>query len=459
MHIGNLRTALDEDLIAKNGGGRFILRIEDTDQNRLVDGAVEIIHNTLRIAGLAHDEGPDIGGDYGPYIQSERKDIYMEYALRLIESGHAYRCFCDRERLEKAGEFESYNRHCLKLSPEDVSAALESGTEFVVRQLIPEGETSFTDAVYGRITVNNAELDDQVLMKSDGMPTYNFANVVDDHLMEITHVVRGSEYLSSMPKYTLLYGAFGWEQPEYVHLPLILNANGEKLSKRKGDSSFEDLIAMGYLPEAVLNYIALLGWSPGDNEEFFTLDELVSRFDIKGLSKSPSVFDMQKLMWMNGECFKRMPPEEFFALAREFITVKRGDIDPRRLAEMVRTRISLPSEIAGLLDFIDELPDYSSELYVHKKMKTTVESSLEHLQKALDILVETEPWTEEVIHARLVALAEELGIKNGQVLWPVRTALSGKPASPCGATELAELLGKEESLRRIKAGLELLARG
>ena len=460
MHIGNLRTALYEYLIAKNKGGRFILRIEDTDQNRLVEGSTEVIYKTLKLSGLKHDEGPDIGGEYGPYIQSERKAVYMEYALKLVDSGNAYRCFCDRERLEGLGEHASYDRHCLGMTAEEIDANLSSGKGFIIRQLIPDGETSFTDTVYGQITVSNAELDDQVLMKSDGLPTYNFANVVDDHLMEITHVVRGSEYLSSMPKYTLLYGAFGWEQPVYVHLPLILNANGEKLSKRKGDASFEDLISMGYLPEAVVNYIALLGWSPGDNEEFFTLDELVSRFDIKGLSKSPSVFDMQKLTWMNSEYYKRMSAEEFFALAKEHIAgaVKRSDIDPQRLATMVQTRISLPSEIAELLDFIDQLPEYSIDLYVHKKMKTTVESSLEHLQKALDVMAELEPWTEESLHARLVALAEELGIKNGMVLWPVRTALSGKPTSPCGATELAELLGKSESLRRIQMGLELLAR-
>lgn len=460
MHIGNLRTALYEYLIAKNKSGRFILRIEDTDQNRLVEGSTEVIYNTLKLSGLKHDEGPDIGGEYGPYIQSDRKNIYMEYAQKLVKSGHAYCCFCDRERLESLGEHASYDRHCFGMPPEEVEANQQAGKAFVIRQLIPEGETSFTDAVYGQITVNNAELDDQVLVKSDGLPTYNFANVVDDHLMEITHVVRGSEYLSSTPKYTLLYNAFGWEQPIYVHLPLILNSNGEKLSKRKGDASFEDLIAMGYLPEAVINYIALLGWSPGDNEEFYTLSELVSRFDIKGLSKSPSVFDIQKLTWMNGEYFKRMPSEDFFALTQKHIedAVTRKDINPRRLASMVQTRINLPSEIAELLDFVDNLPEYSHDLYVHKKMKTTVESSLEHLEKAFDMMTELETWTEKTLHARLVALAEELGIKNGQILWPVRTALSGKPTSPCGATELAELLGKEESLRRIRTGLDLSAR-
>jgi len=457
MHIGNLRTALYEYLIAKNNGGRFILRIEDTDQNRLVEGSTEVIYNTLALAGLVHDEGPDIGGEFGPYIQSERKGTYMQYAHRLIESGHAYRCFCDRERIEGIGD-HGYDRYCLRLTPNDIKTNLDSVKDYVVRQLIPEGETSFDDAVYGHITVNNTELDDQVLLKSDGMPTYNFANVVDDHLMGITHVIRGSEYLSSMPKYALLYKAFGWEQPVYVHLPLILNGNGEKLSKRKGDASFEDLIAMGYLPEAVVNYIALLGWSPGDNEEFFTLNELVDRFNIKGLSKSPSVFDIQKLKWMNSEYFKRMTLEEFYTFTGKYIAyaVKREDIDPHKLASMVQTRISLPSEISELLDFVDELPKYSSELYTHKKMKTTPESSLEHLQKVLDMMIGLSPWTEGNLHERLVDLAQGLGVKNGQVLWPVRTALSGKPTSPCGATELAELLGKEECLRRIEIGISLL---
>ncbi|MDR2904173.1 MAG: glutamate--tRNA ligase [Clostridiales bacterium] len=463
MHIGNLRTAVYEYLIAKSQGGQFILRIEDTDQTRLVEGSVDVIYNTLKTAGIRHDEGPDIGGAYGPYIQSERKSGYLAFAQQLVAEKKAYYCFCDKERLDGlktpgAKDVAKYDRRCLSLSQEEIDENLRSNKPYVIRQLIPEGQTTFSDLVYGDITVDNAELDDQILIKSDGLPTYNFANVVDDHLMLITHVVRGSEYLSSTPKYNLLYTAFGWEIPAYVHLPLVLNENGEKLSKRKGDASFEDLIAMGFLPEAIINYIALLGWSPSDNTEFFTLDELVRAFDTKGLSKSPSVFDKQKLAWMNGEYFKKMDAARFYALAENTLRdcVKTPGIEPKTLAPMVQSRIQFISEIPALLDFIDALPDYDTALYVHKKMKTTEAIALSSLEAALPMLAAQTDWTNGGLYAAMIALVETLGVKNGQMLWPVRTALSGKPSSPCGASELAELLGKEETIRRITTGIEKL---
>ncbi len=463
MHIGNLRTALYEYLIAKSQGGAFILRIEDTDRERLVAGSVDIIYKTLKIAGINHDEGPDIGGDYGPYVQSERKSCYMEHALKLIEKGKAYYCFCHKDRLEElrnSGEFVKYDRHCQKLTAEEIDEKLKSGVPFVVRQIIPNGETTFTDHVFGTITVSNDELEDQVLVKSDGLPTYNFANVVDDHLMDITHVVRGSEYLTSTPKYNLLYEAFGWPIPEYIHLPLILNESGEKLSKRRGDASFEDLIEQGFLPEAIVNYIALLGFCPADNREFFTLNELAECFDTAGISKSPSIFDTQKLTWFNGEYFKKMDEDVFYEMSEPYIkkAVVREGMDFKKLSVMVKTRINFLSEIGGLLDFIDELPEYSTELFVHKKMKTTVENSLENL-KSLRPLVEDMPeelWTEEKIHNALMELVEKLGIKNGQLLWPVRTALSGKPSSPCGGTELLALFGKDESIKRLNKAISML---
>ena len=466
MHIGNLRTALYEYLIAKSQGGKFILRIEDTDQERLVEGATDVIYNTLRMTGLHHDEGPDIGGDYGPYIQSERMGMYMDYAKELVEKGQAYYCFCTKERLESLKEsnaegaaFAKYDRHCLHLSPEEVQAKLDAGVPYVIRQKMPDsGTTTFTDVVYGEITVDNAELDDQILMKADGFPTYNFANVVDDHLMCITHVVRGSEYLSSTPKYNLLYEAFGWEPPVYVHLPAVMRDAHHKLSKRHGDKSFEDLINEGYLVDAIVNYIALLGWSPGDTREIFTLKELEECFDISGLSKSPSIFDIKKLTWMNGEYMKNMDFEKFYALAEPKLTeaLDGTGLDLKKIAELLQKRLETLNDIPGLVAFFKELPEYGTELYTHKKMKTNDEIALSSLKAALPVLEGLEDWNTQSIHDALMALVGELGIKNGQLLWPVRTALSGEPTSPGGAMELADILGKEESLRRIRVGIEKL---
>lgn len=468
MHIGNLRTALYEYLIAKSQGGKFILRIEDTDQERYVEGAVDIIYNTLKTTGLEHDEGPDKDGGYGPYVQSERMKlgIYMKYALELVEKGEAYYCFCTKERLDSLKEsnaegeaFAKYDRHCLSLSKEEVEENLKSGKPFVIRQKMPqEGTTTFTDAVYGTITVENSELDDQILIKSDGMPTYNFANVVDDHLMNITHVVRGSEYLSSTPKYNLLYNAFGWSAPQYVHLPPVMKDAHHKLSKRNGDASFGDLIDKGYLPEAVINYIALLGWSPSDNTEIFTLDELKEKFDISGLSKSPAIFDTAKLTWMNGEYIKNMDEEKYLSLVipRLEKVIKNKNLDLKKIALLLQKRLETLNDIPALVDFFDELPEYTTDLYVHKKMKTTEEIALSSLKACVPVLEGITDWNETVIHDTLMNLVGELGIKNGQLLWPVRTALSGKPTSPGGAMELADILGKDETLARVKKGIELL---
>lgn len=465
MHIGNLRTALYEFLIAKSQGGKFILRIEDTDQERYVEGATDVIYKTLEMSGMTHDEGPDVGGDYGPYVQSERKNDYLKYALELIDKGEAYYCFCTKERLDslktETGEHEQiakYDRHCLHLSPEEVKANLDAGKPYVIRQKIREGSTTFHDEVYGDITVDNSEMEDQILIKSDGFPTYNFANVIDDHAMNITHVVRGAEYLSSTPKYNLLYEAFGWDIPTYVHLPAVMKDQHNKLSKRNGDASFQDLIAKGYLPEAIINYIALLGWSPAVNQEIFTLDELIENFDIKGLSKSPAIFDPVKLTWMNGEYIKKLDFDKFYELAKPELkaAVKTEGIDLKKLAGYVQTRIGTFKEIADMVDFVDTLPEYDTSLYVHKKMKTTEEMCLENLKKALPKLEAITDWTNENIYNALVELIQELGIKNGQMFWPVRTALSGKPTSPCGASELAELLGKSETIKRVNKGIELL---
>ena len=468
MHIGNLRTALYEYLIAKSQGGKFILRIEDTDQERYVEGAVDIIYNTLKTTGLEHDEGPDKDGGYGPYIQSERMKlgIYMKYALELVEKGEAYYCFCTKERLDSLKEsnaegdaFAKYDRHCLSLSKEEIEENLKSGKPFVIRQKMPqEGTTTFTDAVYGTITVENSELDDQILIKSDGMPTYNFANVVDDHLMDITHVVRGSEYLSSTPKYNLLYKAFGWNAPQYVHLPPVMKDAHHKLSKRNGDASFGDLIDKGYIPEAVMNYIALLGWSPSDNTEIFTLDELKEKFNISGLSKSPAIFDTAKLTWMNSEYIKNMDEEKYLSLVipRLEKVIKNKELDLKKIALLLQKRLETLNDIPALVDFFDELPEYTTDLYVHKKMKTTEEIALSSLKACVPVLEGITDWNETVIHDTLMNLVGELGIKNGQLLWPVRTALSGKPTSPGGAMELADILGKDESITRIKKGIELL---
>lgn len=467
MHIGNLRTALYEFLIAKSQGGKFILRIEDTDRERFVDGAIDIIYDTLKVSGITHDEGPDIGGPYAPYVQSERKNDYLKYALELIEKGEAYYCFCTKERLEslktETSEHEQvakYDRHCLSLTKEEIEKNLADGVPYVIRQKIREGSTTFHDEVYGDITVDNSEMEDQILIKSDGYPTYNFANVIDDHIMDITHVVRGAEYLSSTPKYNLLYEAFGWEIPKYIHLPAVMKDQHHKLSKRNGDASFQDLVAKGYLPAAIINYIALLGWSPSVNQEIFTIDELIKIFDIKGISKSPAIFDPVKLTWMNGEYIKKMPFDSFYEMAEPKLknAVKTEGIDLKKLAGYVQTRIGTFEDIAEMVDFVDKLPEYDSSLYVHKKMKTTEDMSLENLKKAVPVLEKLEDWTNEGIYNTLLGLIGELGIKNGQMLWPIRTALSGKPTSPCGASELAELLGKDETIRRINKGIELLSK-
>ncbi len=466
MHIGNLRTALYEYLIAKSQGGKFILRIEDTDQERLVDGAVDVIYNTMRMTGLKHDEGPDVGGDYGPYVQSERMGMYMDYAKQLVEKGEAYYCFCTKERLESLKEsnaegaaFAKYDRHCLHLSQDDVQKNLDAGMPFVIRQKMPDtGTTTFHDVVYGEITVNNDELDDQILMKADGFPTYNFANVVDDHLMHITHVVRGSEYLSSTPKYNLLYQAFGWEAPTYVHLPAVMRDAQHKLSKRHGDKSFEDLVNEGFLVEAIVNYIALLGWSPADNREIFSLKELEETFDMSGLSKSPSIFDIKKLTWMNGEYIKAMDFDKYYALAEPRLkaALPNTTLDLKKIAALLQKRLETLNDIPRLVDFFQTLPDYSTELYTHKKMKTNDEIALSSLLAAIPVLEGLTEWTEHSIHESMMELVGTLGMKNGQLLWPIRTALSGEPTSPGGAIELADILGKEESLRRLRIGVEKL---
>ncbi len=469
MHVGNLRSALYEFLIAKHEGGDFMLRIEDTDQERYVEGATEIIYHTMETAGLLHDEGPDKDGGYGPYVQSERMKtgIYMEHAKQLVEKGEAYYCFCDKERLEsirtevvEGKEIIMYDKHCLKLSKEEVEANLAAGKPFVIRQNIPmEGTTTFHDELYGDITVDNAELDDMILIKSDGYPTYNFANVVDDHTMNITHVVRGNEYLSSAPKYQRLYDAFGWESPVYIHLPLITDENHKKLSKRSGHASFEDLLDQGFLPKAIVNYIALLGWSPEDNREIFSLEELIKEFDYHRISKSPAVFDIVKLRWMNGEYLKAMDAEEFYEQAEPYLKkVITKDYDLKKIANMVKTRIEVFPDIADHVDFFEAVPEYDISMYAHKKMKTTPESSLEVLKEILPCLEEQEDYTNDALYAMLCDYVAKKECKNGYVMWPIRTAVSGKQMTPGGATELMEVLGKEESIARIKAAIEKLER-
>lgn len=466
MHVGNLRTALYEYLVAKHAGGDFILRIEDTDQERFVEGALEIIYRTMAKTGLVHDEGPDKDAGFGPYVQSERQasGIYLEYAKQLIEKGEAYYCFCDKERLdtlrtEVAGkEISIYDKHCLSLSKEEIEANLAAGKPYVIRQNVPkEGTTSFIDEVYGEITVDNAELDDMILIKSDGFPTYNFANVVDDHLMQITHVVRGNEYLSSTPKYNRLYAAFGWDVPAYIHCPLITNEEHQKLSKRSGHSSYEDLIEQGFVSEAVVNFIALLGWSPEGNQEIFTLEELVEKFDYTHISKSPAVFDMTKLRWMNGEYLKAMDFDKYFDLARPYLVEALGEnLDLAKIAALVKTRIETLCDIKDHIDFFAELPDYDVAMYTHKKMKTNTENSLEVLKELLPRLEAADDYSREGLEALLMGYIAEKGIKNGQGLWPVRTAVSGKQMTPGGAYEIMEILGKDESLRRIRVGIEKL---
>ena len=467
MHVGNLRTALYAYLLAKKDGGTFILRIEDTDQERQVEGAVDIIYRTLAETGLVHDEGPDIGGPVGPYIQSQRRDIYRKYALELVEMGAAYYCFCDKERLDElrlvqeASKMPSkYDGHCRNLSKEEIEEKLRAGIPYVIRQKIPEsGATVFEDAVFGTVSTPNDSLDDNVLLKSDGLPTYNFANVVDDHLMGITHVVRGTEYLSSAPKYNLLYEAFGWDIPVYVHCPPVMKDAHNKLSKRNGDASYEDLIAAGYLKEAVLNYIALLGWSPGGEQEVFTLPELVEACDISGISKSPSIFDTDKLRWLNGEYIRRLSPAAFYDMAKPYLdkAVTSASVDKKAVAALLQPRCELLSDIPEQVDFFDRLPDYDTELYCHKKMKTNKENSLISLNAIFPALEGLSDWTQDALHAALFAIIEQMGVKNGVVLWPLRVAVSGKAFTPGGGIELALLLGKEETLARVKRGIELLS--
>ena len=466
MHVGNLRTALYAYLIAKHEGGDFLLRIEDTDQERLVEGAVDIIYRTLKATGLKHDEGPDKDGGVGPYVQSDRvkSGIYMEYAKKLIEKGEAYYCFCDKERLESlkqevAGkEIMIYDKHCLHLSKEEVEEKLKAGVPYVIRQNNPQtGTTTFHDEIYGDITVNNEELEDLILIKSDGYPTYNFANVIDDHLMGVTHVVRGNEYLSSSPKYNRIYEAFGWEVPVYVHCPLITNEEHQKLSKRCGHSSYEDLIDQGFLKDAIVNFVALLGWSPEGNREIYSLEELVKIFDYHHISKSPAVFDMTKLRWMNGEYMKAMDDEKFYEMALPYIqkTIHRP-LDFKKIAAMVKTRIEVFPDIKDQVDFFEKVPEYETSMYVHKKMKTNEETSLQVLREVQPLLEAQEDFSNDALFEMLSAYAKEHGYKVGYVMWPIRTALSGKQMTPAGAPEILEVLGKEESLVRIQAAIDKL---
>lgn len=467
MHIGNLRTALFTYLIAKKNGGDFILRIEDTDRERYVEGAVDVIYNTLRDVGLNWDEGPDIGGPVGPYVQSERMGMFKQYAEELVKKGEAYYCFCDKDRLAELRDIQQasgitpmYDRHCRDLSQEEIQKNLDAGLPYVIRQKIPtEGTTTFHDEIYGDITVENSTLDDQILLKADGMPTYNFANVVDDHLMGITHVVRGNEYLASAPKYELLYKAFGWEVPKYIHVEHIMKDKQHKLAKRDGDASYQDLMQKGYLKEAVLNYIALLGWAPKGEEEIFSLDELIKEFDISGLSKAPAIFDPMKLKAINGKYIKALPPEKFAEYAIPYIkqSVKREDVDLNKIAALLQARTEVFTDIPEQVDFIDTLPQYENSLYCHKKMKTDETTSLDALQKALPVLESIADWTEENIHSALFSLVESLGVKNGYILWPVRVAVSGKAFTPGGAVELCAILGKKDSLDRIRKGIAQLS--
>ena len=486
MHLGNLRTALYTYLYARRTGGKFILRIEDTDQEREVPGAVEVIYKSMATAGLSHDEGPDVGGPCGPYVQSQRKGTYMPFAKQLVESGHAYYCFCTKERLdacreaaEKKGETFKYDKHCLHLTKEEIQAKLDAGEPYVIRQNIPtEGKAGFDDVIYGHVEVDCDTLDDNVLIKADGLPTYNFANVIDDHLMGITHVMRGNEYLSSAPKYNLLYEALGWTPPTYVHLtPVmveapVLDANGQpvldeagnpvtskrKMSKRKGDPSFEDLLSQGYLTEAVINYLVLLGWSPRGEREFYTLKELEEVFDLEGLSKSPSVFDIQKLNWFNAEYIRKLSPERFLELATPWMAkvLDPQKYDFKRLAELLQGRTEVLNQLPGMIRFLAEQPEFSDELYVNKKQKSTLESAKAALTAALPLLEGIGDWTEAELHDRVMEAIPGLGMKNGQFLWPLRIAISGQMSTPGGAFEIAYLLGRDETLRRLRASLERL---
>ena len=467
MHIGNLRSGLYAYLFARANGGSFLLRIEDTDQERFVEGATELIYRTLKDVGMNWDEGPDIGGDYGPYVQSERKSTYLPYAEQLIESGHAYRCFCTKEDLEERraaaaarGETFKYDKHCMHLSKEEIQAKLDAGVPYVIRQNVPtEGTTSFTDLVFGTITVNNSDLDDNVLIKADGMPTYNFANVIDDHLMEISHVMRGMEYLASTPKYNLLYQAFGWEIPYYIHMTPIMRDAQHKLSKRDGDASYADFVDKGYLKEALINYVALLGWNPGDDREIFTLDELCRAFSVEGMSKSPAIFDVEKLTWMNAQYIMALSPEEFTAHAQKYYEQAGiGHMDKAILCKILQQRTRVFNEIPDMVDFLAELSeDYSIDLFTNKKSKTDAEVSRNVLDMVIPVLEALPEWTETAIHDTLINMAAEQGMKNGTLLWPVRIAMAGKAVTPGGAIEIALLLGRDEAMRRLKLGREKLA--
>ena len=463
MHIGNLRTALYAYLVTKKSGGDFILRIEDTDQERFVEGATDIIYSTLRQTGLLWDEGPDVGGEYGPYIQSERRSLYREYADKLCDLGAAYYCFCTKERLEQlheqGGGIAKYDGHCREIPLEEARARAAAGEPYVIRQKMPtEGETSFDDAVFGTISIDNSELEDQILLKSDGLPTYNFANVVDDHLMGITHVVRGSEYLTSTPKYNLLYQAFGWQPPQYIHCSPVMKDAQNKLSKRNGDASYQDLMAKGYLSDAVLNYIALLGWSPGGEREVFSLPELIEAFDIKGISKSPAIFDPDKLRWLNAEYIRALDEDAFHEVALPYIKEGVGDVetDTKLIAKCLHQRTEVLGEIAPQLEFIAKCDDYSTELFVNKKSKSNEETSRQMLEQTIPALEALSNWSQESIHDCLIGLAEKLEVKNGLLMWPVRIAASGRTVTPGGAVEVLGMVGREESIRRLKAGLAKL---
>ncbi len=461
MHLGNLRSALYTYLYARKHDGKFILRIEDTDQARYVEGAVDVIYNTLKDIGMQWDEGPDVGGDYGPYVQSKRKDMYLPYAKQLVDAGKAYYCFCTKEELdarraesEQNGEVWKYDKHCLHLSPEEIQKKLDAGESYVIRQNVPlSGEASFDDVIYGHIAVDCADLDDMILIKADGMPTYNFANVIDDHTMGITHVMRGNEYLASTPKYNLLYDAFGWEKPVYIHMTPIMRDATHKLSKRDGDAYYEDYLKKGYLKEAIVNYVALLGWNPGDDREFFTLAELCETFDVDGMSKSPAIFDVNKLTWMNAEYVRKLSPEEFTAHAMPYYEQAGvADMATSVLCRILQQRTEVFTQIPDMVDFLVEQPEYDAELFTNKKSKTNPEVAAEVLDLAIPILETLPEWTETALHDSMLGLAAEKGMKNGTVLWPVRIAMAGKAVTPGGAFEIGVLLGREETLRRLKAG-------
>ena len=466
MHLGNLRTALYTYLYARRMGGKFILRIEDTDQEREVPGAVDVIYNSLKTAGLSHDEGPDVGGPCGPYVQSERKDMYLPYAKELVKTGHAYYCFCTKERLDEAraaaeakGETFKYDKHCLHLTQEEIERRLAAGEPYVIRQNVPTtGKAGFDDVIYGHVEVDCDTLDDNVLIKADGLPTYNFANVIDDHLMGITHVMRGNEYLSSAPKYNLLYEAFGWTPPKYVHLtPVMANAQ-RKLSKRKGDPSFEDLLGQGYLTEAIINYLVLLGWSPRGEREFFTLKELEQVFDLEGLSKSPSIFDIAKLNWFNAEYIRQLTPEKYLEYAAPWLekALDPAKFDFKRLGELLQPRTEVFNQLPEMVKFLAEMPEYDTELFFNKKQKSSVETAKVALEKLIPVLEGISDWTEAGIHDAVMAFVPETGMKTGQLLWPMRISISGQMSTPGGAFEIAYLLGRDETLRRMREGLARL---